>query len=72
MNKKEMKKLALQIYQCELIHDDPSSTQEEISQAEQKIMELTNKICSAKDGINVMLEIDIMVQELVEKNKNNL
>lgn len=68
MNKKQMKKFAQEIHKYELIHQDPSSSSEQKSQAEKKIMELTNKICSSKDGMIDMLEIDEMIQELTNKN----
>lgn len=69
MTRKQMKKFAQEILNQELIHQSESSTQEQKAQAEQKIMELTNKICSSKDGLKDMLEIDIMIQELAEKQK---
>lgn len=69
MTRKQMKKMAQEIFNQELIHQNESSTQEQKAQAEQKIMELTNKICSSKDGLKDMLEIDIMIQELAQKQK---
>lgn len=67
MTRKQMKKLAQQIYDNELIHENASSSQEEKSRAEKKIMQLTSQIMSMKDGINIMLEVDVMVQELANK-----
>lgn len=69
MNRKQMKKLAKQIYSNELIHENASSSQEEKSRAEREIMKLTNQIMSMKDGINIMLEVDVMIQELAQNEK---
>lgn len=69
MNRKQMKKLAKQIYANELIHENASSSQEEKSRAEKEIMKLTNQIMSMKDGINIMLEVDVMIQELAQNEK---
>lgn len=66
MNRKQMKKLAKQIYDNELIHENASSSQEEKSRAEKEIMRLTNQIMSMKDGINIMLEVDVLIQELAK------
>lgn len=70
MTRKQMKKLAQEIFEQELIHQSESSSMEDKSRAEKKIMELTNKICSSKDGMQTMLEIDILIQELANKNNN--
>lgn len=67
MTRKQMKKFAEEIYNCELIHENPSSSLEEKSKAEKQIMKLTNQIMAMKDGISTMFEIDILVQELISK-----
>lgn len=69
MTRKQMKKLAKEIYDCELIHSSSSSSQEEKSRAEKRIMQLTNQIAALPDGINIMLEVDIMVQQIASNNK---
>lgn len=68
MTNKQMKKLAKEIYECELIHADPSSSKEEKSRADDRIMQITNQIMMSKDGVNAMLEIDTLVQDLANKN----
>lgn len=68
MNKKQMKKLAQEIYECELIHQNPESSSEQKAQAERKIMELTNKICSSRNGLEIMSNIDELIQDLANKN----
>lgn len=66
MTRKNMvNKLAKEIYECELIHQNQNSSTEEKSHSEAKIIQLTNKIASMKDGINIMLEVDEKVQELL-------
>lgn len=69
MTRKQMKKLAKEFYNSELIHQSETSSKEEKSQAEQRIMQLTNQIMALHDGINILLEIDLYVQELVKNNK---
>lgn len=68
MTRKQMKKIAKEIYDCDLIHENASSSMEEKSRAEKRIIQLTNQIMSMKDGINTMLEIDVLVQDLANKN----
>lgn len=68
MTRKQMKKLALELYKCEQIHQDESSSKEEKSRADSRIMQLTNQIMALNDGINIMLEIDTMIQGLVKRN----
>lgn len=64
MTRKQMKKLAKELYQCEQIHQNETSSKEEKSRADNRIMQITNQIMSLSDGINIMLEIDTMVQDL--------
>lgn len=67
MTRKQMRKLAKEIYDCELVHSSKTSSTEEKSQAERRIMQLTNQIAALPDGINIMLEVDIMVQQMASK-----
>lgn len=68
MTRKQMKKLAKELYECELIHQDDSSSKEEKARADSRVMQITNQIMALHDGINIMLEIDVMVQDLASKN----
>lgn len=68
MTRKQMRKIAKEICEWEMIHRDPLSTKEEIAQAEDRIMQLSNQIMATKNGIYTMLEIDEMVQDLLSKN----
>lgn len=71
MTRKQMKKLAKEIYDCEMIHSNESSSKEDKSRATNRIMQITNQIMALHDGINVMLEVDVMVQEMASKKNNN-
>ena len=64
MTRKQMKKLAKEHYECEQIHQNESSSKEEKSRADNRIIQITNQIMALNDGINIMLEIDTMVQDL--------
>lgn len=61
MTRKQMNKFAQEIYQCELTHQNENSSKEEKTQAENRIMQLTNQIMCLPDGINVLMEIDAIV-----------
>lgn len=64
MTRKQMKKLTKELYECEQIHQNESSSKEEKSRADNRIIQITNQIMALNDGINIMLEIDTMVQDL--------
>lgn len=64
MTRKQMKKLAKELYEYEQIHQNESSSKEEKSRADNRIIQITNQIMALNDGINIMLEIDTMVQDL--------
>ena len=64
MTRKQMKNLAKELYECEQIHQNESSSKEEKSRADNRIIQITNQIMALNDGINIMLEIDTMVQDL--------
>lgn len=67
MTRKQMKKLAQEIYDCELVHSNESSSKEDKSRADSRIMQITGQIMALHDGINIMLEIDTLVQQLASK-----
>lgn len=68
MTQKQMKKLAKELYNCELIHQDPNSSKEEKSRADSRIIQITNQVMTLKDGINIMLEIDNIIQSMASEN----
>lgn len=67
MTRKQMRKLAKEIYSCELVHSDTNASKEEKSRADDRIMQITNQIMALHDGVNILLEIDEMIQQLVSK-----
>lgn len=69
MTRKQMKKLAKEIYECELIHQNESSSKEEKTRAEDRIMQISNQVMMLHDGMNTMLQIDEIVQDLLLKEK---
>lgn len=72
MTKKQIKKLVNQLVAQELIHSDPSSTKEQKSQAENRIIQLSGMLACLPNGLDLMTEIDFMIQEkLADKNKNS-
>lgn len=68
MTKKQKRKIAQEIVQYELIRSNPDSTKDEINEAEKMIFLLTNKIVSVPNGLELMVEIDDLVQELISQN----
>lgn len=68
MTKKQKRKIAQEIVQYELIRSNPNSTKDEINEAEKMIFLLTNKIVSVPNGLELMVEIDDLVQELISQN----
>lgn len=66
MTRKQMNKLAQEIYQCELIHQNESSSKEEKAHAENRMMQLTKQIMCLPNGINVLMEIDAIVASKIE------
>lgn len=68
MTKKQKRKIAQEIVQYELIRSNPNSTKDEINEAEKMIFLLTNKIVSVPNGLELMVEIDDLVQELILQN----
>lgn len=69
MTRKQMKKLAKQLYEQELIHQNPDSSKEEKNKAEDKIMQLTNYVMCLPDGFNIFCEIDIIIQDFITKGE---
>ena len=68
MTRKQMKTLAKELYDCECIHQNETSSKEEKARADNRIIQLTNQIMALHDGLNIMLEIDVMVQGLANQN----
>lgn len=67
MTRKQMRKYAQEISECNQIHDNVSSSQEEKDRAAKRIMQISRQIMCLKDGLSIMLEIDSMVQSIMNK-----
>lgn len=72
MTKKQMRKLAHDIYEQNIIHDDPQSSSEDKARAEKRIISLTQQILTSPRGIEVLEEVDAMIQEIINKNKETI
>lgn len=66
MTRKQMKKFANEIYNCELVHQDKNASKEDKAHAEDRIIQLTKQIMAFPDGINALLEIDALVASKIK------
>lgn len=66
MTRKQMKKFADEIYNCELVHQDEDASKEDKAHAEDRIIQLTKQIMAFPDGINALLEIDALVASKIK------
>lgn len=66
MTRKQMKKFADEIYNCELVHQDEKASKEDKAHAEDRIIQLTKQIMAFPDGINALLEIDALVASKIK------
>lgn len=63
-----MNKIADEIAKWELIHRNPESSQEQIREAENNIIRMSNYVAALPNGMDVMMEIDNLLQKKLEKN----
>ena len=69
MTRKQIRKLANEVYECELIHQSESTSEEEKKRADNRVIQIIRQIMALKNGgPNLLLEIDAMVQEIREKS----
>lgn len=66
MTRKQMKKFANEIYNCELVHQDENASKEDKAHVEDRIIQLTKQIMAFPDGINALLEIDALVASKIK------
>lgn len=66
MTRKQMKKFANEIYNCELVRQDENASKEDKAHAEDRIIQLTKQIMAFPDGINALLEIDALVASKIK------
>lgn len=67
MTQKKIRKLADEIVKLELIHRNPKTSKDEVNRTEKRIIQLTNMINALPDGMNIMLQIDDMIYEKLQK-----
>lgn len=72
MTRKQIKKHAAQILAWEKIRQDPSSSDKQKHDAEQKIMQITNMISTLPhgEGFAILMEIDDIIQHQIEQEKS--
>lgn len=68
MTKKQMNKIADEIAKWELIHRNPESSQEQIREAENNIIRMSNYVAALPNSMDIMMEIDSLLQKKLEKN----
>lgn len=67
MTRKQIKKLANELAELELIHQT-SSDKEEIMRVEKRIMSITNQLMADPNALLTMMNIDDLVQQKLNKN----
>lgn len=63
-----MNKIADEIAKWELIHRNPESSQEQIREAENNIIRMSNYVAALPNSMDIMMEIDSLLQKKLEKN----
>lgn len=66
MTRKQIKKLANELTELELIHQK-SSDKEEIMRVEKRIMSITSQLMSDPNALSAMMDIDDLVQQKLKK-----
>lgn len=69
MTRKQMRKLAKEVYDCELIHQSETASEEEKLRADNRVMQIARWVAALKNGPSALLEIDVMVQEIRDKQQ---
>ncbi len=69
MTKKQIKKLAKELVELELIHQT-SLDKEAVIRAEKRIMSITNQLMADPDGVIAMMDIDDLVQKELNNKEN--
>ncbi len=72
MTKKQMRKIAQEVYDQNLIHDNPESSNEEKARAEKRIISITKQVMCLPRYIEILGEIDSMVQQITKKNEETI
>lgn len=70
MTKKQMRKIADEIYFLNLAHDDPATSSDEKSRAEKRIISITKQIMCLPRGVEILSDIDELVQLKIKNTSN--
>ena len=65
MTQKQKRKLAKKIIELEAVRNNENSSAAAIQDAEKQIMQITRMITSNKDGIQLLMEIDELIQQQI-------
>ena len=70
MTRKQIKKLANELAELEMVHQNSSQiSKEELIRIENRIMSITSQLMMDKHGLEAMCEIDQIVQQKLNKAK---
>lgn len=68
MTQKKIRKLANEIVELELKHQNPSISKEEKDQVEKRIIQLTNTISVLPNGMDILIQIDELIYDKLKNN----
>jgi hypothetical protein len=63
-----MRKIANQLYELEMVHQNPETSLTKKAEVEKEICKISNMLACLPNGMEVMEEIDIMLYEKMKKN----
>ena len=69
MTKKQLRKYAHQMCECQNIYENQELPKEDRLKAGKKIENITNQILSLPNGMDILMELDTMVLDLISKEK---
>lgn len=69
MSNKKTRALAQQIYNYEMICQNPLTSKEDKNKAEQAMADLTRNIMQQKDGISILLQIDSILMKILNNKE---
>lgn len=68
MTKKQMRKIAQEVYELNVTHDNSNSSDDEKTRAEKRIISITKQIMCLPRGMETLGEIDAIVQQIIKRN----
>ena len=69
MTNKQKRRIAQEVYDLNLVHDNPESSEKEKKRVEKRLVSITRQIMCLPRGMETLGEIDSIVQQII-KNKN--